>query len=166
MSYQTIGTIHYRTEAKGRIQYYLHWTFGADLVKMLGWKPRDFIRKPHYDKMDGREKVPNTIIFEPAPDPFFLVHTFQGPDPSRRYRLGTYKDRQSLWLNYPITNHERTFFLNTFSNKNAIKICWQTGVSSLAILSGSLYLIGPGKPFRRGITKRQHRRPSQTKLTK
>lgn len=137
----TIGSIHYR-RINNKLKYFQHWTFGSDLVALLGWKPGDLIR-PYMHEL-GMDFIPASLNPTEA-------GTF--------FKLGTYRDRSSLWLNYEITALGRKQFLRDLSNGVATKVCWRPHHAAFSALNSTLHLYGAGEPFRKGIsrTKRKKR---------
>ena len=135
----TIGPIDYR-RINNKLKYFQHWTFGSELVELLGWKPGDLIR-PHMHEL-GMDFVPASI--NPTTLRYFPV-VF--------YKLGTYRERSSLWLNYEITASGRKQFLTTLSNGVATKVCWRPHHAAFSAINSTLHLYGAGEPFRKGISR-------------
>lgn len=141
----TIGSIHYR-RLNGKLKYFQHWTFGEELIELLGWKPGNLIHVHSHELGVG---------FVPQ------ENNFSNPPPSYpSYKLGTYRDRSSLWLNYEISAQQRINFLRNLSNGIAIKVYWSPGVASFSALDSMLQLYGAGQPFRKGVTKPKKRKRS------
>jgi hypothetical protein len=144
---QVTASIHYRI-IRGKVKYYLHFTFSPDCVKALKWKAKD--------KVLLLTQVRNTLI-EFHPTSWYpqlqagLVNNSNGPE-LLSYSLGKYKDREALWFQSPIVNTQRKSFLTNYSNGLATKIQWKE--QGISITDGMLKLYGKGKPFRKGVSKR------------
>jgi hypothetical protein len=140
---QIIASIHYR-RINNKLQYFQHWTFGSQIVDLLGWKPKD-----HIGVTTNQLCV---TLFRPD----YETNPYYRDNPKYSfYTLGVYKGRTSLWLNYQITAIQRQSFLRNQSNGIATKVCWRPGQASFAVdqSNHTVTVYGAGETFRNGVSR-------------